>query len=79
MTVRTTTALCGNCRELYDVVVSDEPWKEGETRPFKTLPCPHCKGCSLKRWRHPGPCPKCQSKLGRSGPTVLWDWRIGHL
>jgi uncharacterized paraquat-inducible protein A len=73
MTSATATVVCANCSELYDVAVSDKPWEAGRSQPVKTIPCPDCKSFSLKRWRHPGPCPKCQSKLDRSGPTVYWD------
>ena len=74
MTSRTSTALCGCCRDLFDVVVSEKPWLKGSSKPLRTLPCPGCGRHELQRWTHPGACPKCgRRKLDREGPSVCWD------
>jgi transcription elongation factor Elf1 len=74
MTVRTTTVVCGICRDLFDVEVSDTPRLRRGGTPIRQLKCPRCDAPSLSRWVHPGPCPKCGHKnLARGGMTVLWD------
>jgi len=72
MMVRTTTIICSKCKELYDVVVSDEPWRE-DAIDAENLRCPKSKRHKVEKWEDPGSCPKCGQKMKRGEHTLFWD------
>jgi hypothetical protein len=72
--IATNTILCKTCKELYNVVTSNEPWNASEDDWVpKAFRCPKSKRHVVELWSHPGPCPKCQDFLTRGNPTVNWD------
>jgi len=72
--IATNTILCKICKELYDVVTSDEPWKAFEDDWAPTsYRCPKSKRHFVELWSHPGPCPKCHATLTRGDSTIQWD------
>ena len=74
MASATWTVHCLDCRELQDVVVSDEPWEvseEGWTP--DAYACDRDAKHKVTLWSDPGPCPKCGKGLTAGEPTVLWD------
>jgi|LDZU01.1.fsa_nt_gi Zn finger protein HypA/HybF involved in hydrogenase expression len=72
MRSRTTTILCETCSELHDVVTSTEPWIDEMVDP-ETLKCPKSKRHIVRKWEHPGICPKCGQDMDRVGMACLWD------
>ena len=73
----TVTITCKDCKELYDVRVTEEnehPSKVFDPKwKLPPLYCPKSKDHSVKEWNHPDKCPKCGEKIER-GPGVLeWD------
>ncbi len=75
MASRTTTVSCEVCRELYDVVISEEPWLAGrpDDKNPGNLQCPRSSEHRCSPWEHPGPCPKCGEQIRERGMTALWD------
>jgi hypothetical protein len=74
MTSLTQTTRCDVCRQLFDVEVSDRPWDQLSKISIRKIPCPNCEGFTLKRWDHPGPCPRCgRSPLDRGDVIKEWD------
>ena len=75
MIVSTTTVLCAGCEELYDVVtyarhaIPEENLEPGSVAPV----CPKSRRHAIKRWEHPGPCPKCGSTMNMGNMLLLWD------
>jgi len=71
MVCLTTTVVCEECRQLYDVAIVKNP---GSAYP-KRIPihCPKSGRHKVKRWRSPRPCPKCGTSMKKGEPTVLWD------
>jgi hypothetical protein len=73
MAQATTTILCADCKQLYDVPISHDAMTRNPGREVPT----GCPGSSSHRWRlwkHPGPCPRCGATLKRSSETlVIWD------
>ncbi len=74
MRCTTTTISCQECRELFDVVTSRQPWDGSAGLSDEELVCPRSAraeadgdedtvGSSprhvVRRWKFPGPCPKC--------------------
>jgi hypothetical protein len=73
MVCLTQTVRCEVCRELLDVVVSDVPTDRPE-QDVRQIRCEKCRGLTLKRWRHPGPCPKCGHRSLKRGELIMiWD------
>lgn len=72
---RTVTISCATCKELHDVVVSEEPWKEPPDLAPERPPCPRTRARThaTSVWNDPGPCPRCGSTMRRGEMTVLWD------
>ncbi len=64
----TTTVLCEECRELYDVETGS-PHAGRTTEPA----CPVTAAHRVSRWEHPGPCPRCGGRMDLQGTEVLWD------
>jgi hypothetical protein len=70
------TMTCGDCRELVDVIVGhmgrrgpsgNEEWDRELGK------CPECSGRNLSAWKHPGPCPRCGSLLGKGDSELMVD------
>ncbi len=72
MASRTDTILCERCRELFDVVTSEDAISE---RPEREIPirCPRSFTHSCRLWTSPGPCPKCGATMVRGEETLVWD------
>ena len=88
MACRTTTISCQDCGELFDVVTSDKPWDESVGLSDEELVCPgpepddsgddegtDCSNPShrVRRWKFPGPCPKCGQAISKGEAMVDWD------
>ena len=74
MAAATWTVHCLTCRDLFDVVVSDEPWRASEEgwRP-DTYRCEKNPKHEVELWSDPGPCARCGTTLTAGEPTALWD------
>ena len=73
MMSRTQTITCAKCKELADVVTSEEPWN---SRAPKLPPrCPRRRTAKhpVKRWTAGGPCPRCGAALQKGELVALWD------
>jgi hypothetical protein len=68
----TTTILCEDCNELYDVPISDDAMRRDPEREVTTR-CPTSPSHRWRLWRHPGPCPKCGATMTRGSETLVWD------
>ena len=75
MIVSTTTILCEDCEELYDVVTARRArGPEEEPDPGSIEPrCPKSKRHSFRLWEQPGPCPRCGNKMTMGEEMALWD------
>ena len=74
MACATSTVLCRDCKELHDVVTTQEPWLAMEPTWNPTnLRCPKSDTHTVELWEHPGPCPRCGAEMVRGEITVLWD------
>ncbi len=74
MTSATSTVLCRDCKELFDVVTTEQPWLAMEpTWTPKNLRCPKSETHTVALWEDPGPCPRCGAEMVRREMTVLWD------
>ncbi len=73
----TTTILCEDCEELYDVVTfrrskmtdADEEADLGPIEPE----CPRSSRHTIRRWTHPGACPKCGNAMMLGEKMTMWD------
>ena len=76
MACATTTISCIECQELYDIVISNEPWLAMEPG-FKVsqdlINCPVIRKHDCSIWKYPYPCPKCGSNMQRGPVVLLWD------
>ena len=75
MAAATTTIHCYNCKEISDVVTTEEPWLATDKDWVPTDY--HCDRSATHRvalWVGPGECPKCSCTM-EVDPTVdiLWD------
>ena len=72
MASATVTILCETCRELFDVVTSEDAIS---ARPDLEIPlrCPNDSDHSCRLWSSPGPCPKCGVTMVRGEETLIWD------
>ncbi len=72
---RTTTVLCEDCEELYDVVTSRRTMRteKGFDRSEKEPECPKSGRHTVRRWEHPGACPKCGHEMGIGEKITMWD------
>jgi hypothetical protein len=84
MACRTTTIVCEECQELYDVVTSETPWEGAPDIGEEALVCPGPEsaddgeespnpGHRVRRWTYPGPCPKCGKTISQGEMVVMWD------
>ncbi len=72
--VATTTILCADCKELYDVVTTEEPWlamRPGWKNP--EVRCEKSDEHTVREWKAEGPCPRCGTQLVRGENFALWD------
>ena len=75
MAAATTTIHCYNCKEISDVMTTDEPWLATDKDWVPTEY--HCDRSATHRvalWVGPGECPKCSTTM-EVDPIVdvLWD------
>lgn len=76
MVANTTTILCEECQELYDVVTfrrdgmteSDEA-SLGAVEPA----CPKSGRHASRRWKYPDACPKCGTEMSLGESIAIWD------
>lgn len=69
MACATMTIICEECKELYDIVISEEPWlviKPGFKLDKKKIRCPVSEKHSCRIWKYENSCPQCGVK-GCSG------------
>ncbi len=84
----TTTISCQDCGELFDVVTSEQPWDESAGLSDEELVCPRSARADadgdedtdrsnprhvVRRWKFPGPCPKCGEAMTMGLDRVMWD------
>jgi hypothetical protein len=57
---KTATVTCATCKPLFDLLISEEPWKEG-LDPREDVRCPNEKGDKhkVRPWPVKRPCPRC--------------------
>jgi len=74
--VNTTTVVCEDCEGLHDAVTFRRlggpggEWKRmGAIEPE----CPRSGGHTVRRWTHPGACPKCGNTMMRGEKLTIWD------
>lgn len=76
MAVNTTTILCEDCGELYDVVTFR---RSGRTRAEESRSgpvepeCRRSSGHTVRRWTHPDTCPKCGNAMVRGEKMAIFD------
>ncbi len=72
---RTTTVLCEDCEELYDVVTSRSTMgtEKGGDRSEIEPECPKSSRHTVERWEHPGACPKCGNEMTIGDKITMWD------
>lgn len=71
MLVSTTTILCVDCKEIYDVVTHN--LKEGRD---KKVRCPKKASHEIRLWTAPGQCPRCDvpgMAQAADGEVTMWD------
>jgi hypothetical protein len=72
--VATQTISCAKCRELVDLVTSNDP---GNPKARKLpLRCPRSRTVKhpVRTWNAGGPCPRCGDKMRDTGELlVMWD------
>lgn len=70
------TATCPQCRELDDLALEPEVWRQC-VGPDAKIPDDLKLKCSVDRSHQPvrweGDCPRCQAKLDRD-PNFVFDW-----
>ena len=71
MEVITTTVLCEDCHNLFDVVIDDIGGSQNP-KP-RALRCPKSPRHKVGRWASGGPCPRCGKPLIKGGSVCLWD------
>lgn len=70
----TTTILCEDCEELYDVITSERDRTEGGAgRSEMRLECPESDGHKIRRWEHPDTCPRCGEEMTVGDKITMWD------
>ena len=72
--VATQTIACAKCKELFDVVTSEDPGNP--KAPKIPLRCPRSRTAKhpVKPWKSNGPCPGCGGKMLTSREMEeLWD------
>ena len=72
MASATTTILCENCQELYDVETSSDPITRKSEHEIPVR-CPVSSAHVWRLWQHPGPCPQCGAAMTRGAATLIWD------
>ncbi len=74
MASASSTVLCEDCQELYDMVTTREPWLAVERAWNPTsLLCAKSETHGVVLWEHPGSCPRCGAEMIRDTATALWD------
>ena len=69
MICQTTTILCKDCQELYDVVIKYHRQEE-----VKELVCPENNQHEIRSWNYPDTCPVCGEKMKIDKNTIImWD------
>lgn len=70
------TSVCSDCNALVDVPIGGP--KLFGNRPSKTDNpavgrCPDCRGRNVTPWKRSRPCPKCHTRMKKSGTVIMWD------
>lgn len=82
MMVCTSTIVCEDCKELYDITTCDvasfmsPTGKNMDGSDPKEYPfeCPESGTHKIKEWKCGDPCPKCGGgEMVDGGVTILWD------
>jgi len=70
----TTTIVCEDCRELSDIGIGSSPIAKTKKPARVRLHCQKDKSHNVRRWKHPGACPKCGTTMVKPETiAVLWD------
>ena len=75
MGAATTTIHCHDCKEISDVVTTDEPWLAMAKNWVPTdYHCKHSKDHRVELWVGPSECPKCSNIMeADSTDLIIWD------
>ena len=76
MAAATSTVRCYDCKEIKDVLTTEEPWLAMDKGWVPTeFYCDKTKAHRVELWKHPRKCPKCdRSMIGdKTYPTIMWD------
>ena len=68
----TTTIVCHDCQELYDVTVADFHVSGIEPKAFPAR-CPKDPSHRIEEWTYPGQCPRCGGQMTQGDMVCLWD------
>ena len=74
MSVATQTVACAKCKQLFDVVTSEDPGNAAA--PAAPLRCPRSRGSThrVTAWNCGDPCPRCNGVVRVTGDAVvMWD------
>ncbi len=70
----TTTVLCEDCEELYDVFTYRRMALTEDDRLGRIEPaCPKSGGHSFRLWKDPDACPRCENSMARGEKWMIWD------
>ena len=74
---------CADCGELHVAALPGKPWDEMADAivadPVKRgqvpagTQCPQSPSHQITIWKHPGPCPRCETELQQGDHSILWD------
>jgi hypothetical protein len=67
----TTTIVCHDCKQLFDVQTG---WSfPPEPRPAPKVRCPNSAQHTFTKWKAGDGCPRCGTTMENKDWTVLWD------
>jgi hypothetical protein len=71
--VATRTIACSTCKQLFDVVTSEDPGNP--KAPKVPLRCPSSLNVRhpVKAWKAGGPCPRCGGRMPKGQLLAMWD------
>ena len=75
MAAATTTIHCHNCKEISDVVTTEEPWLANNKDWIPTAyHCERSEDHLVELWVGPGECPKCSNIMEADfNDVIFWD------
>ena len=76
MAAATSTVRCYDCKEIKDILTTEEPWlamaKDWVPTDFY---CDKSKAHRIELWKHPRKCPKCDRSMivDKDFSPIMWD------